>query len=378
MRQKIREYYTERGLSKTVSRGICYAVRNSFDWVTGVRTLVGRARHDDIPLPTHLRAWATGFDATNYLLYNIEQNDPDQYAPTSRLVDEHVPSEAYRTVLNDKFAFHLSTAPHLNCVPELFGTIEAGVYRPMDRTDAPDSLVHLLNERGTVVLKPTNGYGANGFYRVSKRDDGYEVNGRIVTGSDVADVVASLDGYIVTEYVEQHGYAETIYPESVNTLRLVTVVDPDTSEGHVVRAIHRFGSPESSPADNFHRGGYTAPVERDTGRIKSLVEVSDEGERIVHETHPETGSKVRGVDVPRWGEVVETAVEAASLHSSSPCVGWDIAVTPDGPAVIEANVPPGPYQLEKGLFEEELIRKLTDRERSTRIERMLTMPIHHG
>jgi len=52
---------------------------------------------------------------------------------------------------------------------------------------------------------------------------------------------------------------------------------------------------------------------------------------------PVTGRKITGFIVPFWNDVVALAEKAALLTPENKSVGWDIAVTSNGPELIEGN-----------------------------------------
>lgn len=74
-----------------------------------------------------------------------------------------------------------------------------------------------------------------------------------------------LPELVVTEYVEQAGYAAEIYPESANMLRIHTMIDPETDEACIPGAFHRFGSSEIGHVDNWSAGGLSAGFDPETG-----------------------------------------------------------------------------------------------------------------
>jgi hypothetical protein len=93
-------------------------------------------------------------------------------------------------------------------------------------------------------------------------------------------LVAALDRYVVTAFVDQAGYAATIYPDTANTLRVLTLCDADGC--FVAAAAHRFGSRRSGSIDNWHRGhgGLNAPIDRARGALGRAVTLRDDGRLI--------------------------------------------------------------------------------------------------
>jgi hypothetical protein len=50
-----------------------------------------------------------------------------------------------------------------------------------------------------------------------------------------------------------------------------------------------------------------------------------------------TGADLVGVAVPLWREARALAERASRLFLPMRTIGWDVAVTPDGPVLIEGN-----------------------------------------
>ena len=173
----------------------------------------------------------------------------------------------------------------------------------------------------------------------------------------VTELVAARDGVLVTAFVEQADYAAQIYPETTNTVRIHSLVDPETGTVELLRASHRFGSAASAPTDNWSQGGYTAPVDVESGELRPLIAL-DEPPRSRLDCHPETGERVAGRSVPHWDALRTLVREAALVHRPAPFIGWDVAVTPSGPILLEANARPSVVglQLTAGLLRNPLLR----------------------
>ncbi len=86
--------------------------------------------------------------------------------------------------------------------------------------------------------------------------------------------------------------------------------------------------------DNYHAGGVAAAVDVESGTIGRGI-----GSRGLDwlDTHPETKRVFTGLTVPGWDDVLRITRRAAASMPEFPCVGWDLAVTPSGPILIEAN-----------------------------------------
>lgn len=118
------------------------------------------------------------------------------------------------------------------------------------------------------------------------------------------------------------------------TVRIVTYRRPDGPAEFLV-GTYKMASGDA-PADNFHYGGIVAPVDPATGRLgQALRRV----ERVLVpvERHPDTGAPIAGFQLPFWAEAVALARRAHDAEPLVPAIGWDVALTPDGPVLLEAN-----------------------------------------
>lgn len=132
------------------------------------------------------------------------------------------------------------------------------------------------------------------------------------------------------ELIVQHPAVARFNPESVNTVRVITLRHRDRVE--IMCA--RFGIGNGALADNIPAGGVAASVELDSGVLGGLHHKKD---TTLLDCHPRTGVFVRGEVLPHWQAVLQLAVEAAKVVPEIRSVGWDIAILPDGVCLVEGN-----------------------------------------
>ncbi len=147
--------------------------------------------------------------------------------------------------------------------------------------------------------------------------------------------LGEINSALCEEFVVQHKDVSALYPLAVNTYRIVTVFTEDAP--HIVYAFIRIGN-GGRFVDNINAGGMAAPVNIDTGIIEHPAFDKDS---IYYETHPYTGCPIKGWQLPFWQESVETVLKAATIIPQVGYVGWDVAVTENGPLLIEGNPFPG-------------------------------------
>lgn len=108
-------------------------------------------------------------------------------------------------------------------------------------------------------------------------------------------------------------------------------------EANAVYACIRMGNSDR-PVDNINAGGMYSPIDMETGKIAGLA--CDKQFRVC-EAHPRTGTVLTGYQIPMWDEVIAMCCEAAHVVPQMGYLGWDVAITGDGPLFIEANNMPG-------------------------------------
>ena len=89
--------------------------------------------------------------------------------------------------------------------------------------------------------------------------------------------------------------------------------------------------------DNGCSGGIFAGLDVDTGIVTTQGADLMEHRFLLH---PTTGLTIPGFQVPQWEQVRRTVEEAVTLVPNAIIVGWDVAVTAQGPVLIEGNAYP--------------------------------------
>ena len=120
----------------------------------------------------------------------------------------------------------------------------------------------------------------------------------------------------------------------------VPVIDEDHKEVDYMALIRRAIVAENAHigagavVDNVDQGGMAAPIDIDTGVIRT-VGANKNGDRF--EFHPITGTRIPGTQIPYWEEVKAMCLKAMHVVPQVRFVAWDVAITPDGPVFIEGN-----------------------------------------
>lgn len=140
---------------------------------------------------------------------------------------------------------------------------------------------------------------------------------------------------VVEEQIIQHPDLNVLYPCSINSYRIVTLVRDGVA--HCVYAVSKSGNC-GKYVDNMENSGICCPIDQETGKICGCAHTSA---LINYDVQPYTGVQLMGFQLPYVKEAVEMAKQAALEIPQIRYVGWDVCVMPDGPAIIEGNVYPG-------------------------------------
>lgn len=151
---------------------------------------------------------------------------------------------------------------------------------------------------------------------------------------DFQDYGGGYHGWLIQERLEQSAIIEAINPDTLNTIRVVTVNSRDAGPRFVAAAM-RIGR-SGAIVDSWALGGLSVGVDLKTGILGQAVSKPKHGGNWTA-SHPDSGEQIEGRKVPHWESCLDIAREAALAYSGVGTVGWDIAVTPKGAVLVEGN-----------------------------------------
>ena len=158
----------------------------------------------------------------------------------------------------------------------------------------------------------------------------------------IAEELAKYPGGLVEEFISQHPKMNELCPTCVNTLRVALVssqshaVEPGGKKVDVMYAALKMGG-LNTVVDNVGQGGYVAGVDMQTGTLATGA-VNHAGE--VFEQHPVTGATIKGFEIPYFFDALAMAAEICEVTGLEGVIAWDIAITEDGPEIVELNIQP--------------------------------------
>ncbi|MBW8637492.1 hypothetical protein K1W69_09855 [Hoeflea sp. WL0058] len=208
----------------------------------------------------------------------------------------------------------------------------------------PQDFLELVMNHGSLFVKPGDQIGGAGAFLLEWREDTLFIDGRKSTSEELKHLSDGVrTGYVISEKIAQGDWSAQFFSETLNTIRITTGTSARGHKVCFIAATFKVGVSETVPTDNFKggRGGWACGVDLETGELDRLVHYDDAiGARVEADEHPESGARVTGETIPDWPFVKETVSRLAGLLPHPGIVGWDIALTPNGPMVVELNTAP--------------------------------------
>ena len=188
-----------------------------------------------------------------------------------------------------------------------------------------EDIVNFVNEKKYIIAKPSEGECGHGIEKIDL--SAFNNTGEIY--EYITDKAKKFG--VIEDVLEQHQVLSNLYPHSINCFRIVTLVHEGVP--HVLYAVLKTGN-NGNFVDNLESGGFACHFDLNKGEISGPGHTS---KLDVCEIHPATGVKFKGYKVPYVKEAMELVKAAALEVPSVKYVGWDVCITPTGPAIIEGN-----------------------------------------
>jgi hypothetical protein len=213
--------------------------------------------------------------------------------------------------------------------------------------------------------KPLDGFQSLGSMALANFDP---ETARITTSRAVVSVDALVNaidanfknGYIFQTQLRGHSDLVRAVGTGLSTARIVTIA---TEDGPRLFSAAWKIIGGANVADNYWRpGNILAALDLGSGRV--LKAVTGHGfEMKGIDLHPSTGAVLQGLALPRYQDVIESAIEGHRTLRNIGIIGWDIGVTDDGPVIVETNIMPDLMLVQaahrSGAFNDDLAALLT-------------------
>lgn len=231
-------------------------------------------------------------------------------------------------------------------VPELHAILDrpAGVTASGEPLASRGDWLRLVHERlpAEFVVKPAEGVYGWGVRVYRRCGDALEdaASGEPVDPAALYDDLQSdpsFRRFVVQQRLRGHPeLVELSGTQALQTLRLTTWIDP-RGECQVCAPLFKVVCSDrlTDNSDWGRSGNLSATVDPRQGRLGPALSFASRDE---FDTHPRTGARITGFQLPHWERACELVRRAARLFLPIRTLGWDVALTAEGPVIVEANM----------------------------------------
>ena len=292
-----------------------------------------------LPFFTKILYNLRGFTDLQYLLFDLKHNNYKDYISTwERLRLENV-NGRFAFFLGEKVMFERMFSKFVN-VPHIHCWVKCGKFINLDDNKTEISIIEEIKRERSFIAKPTRSLGGGKrIHEIAYNDGRFSIDGQTYEEKVFELECRKMEEYIITKKISSHDYSKSIYPDSSNTIRVITTMDNKTNEANVVLAFHRFGTKKSKFVDNISSGGIFALVYIKTGMLGDAKSIFDYNNyNKVYTTHPDTQALIKGVSVPKWQELIAYLTHAHRCFAYYQFFAWDVTLDDAGkPWVLEIN-----------------------------------------
>lgn len=252
------------------------------------------------------------------------------------LNDKH-PKYGFQTgggILDDKFYFYLFLKSLNFPTPSVYIYIKENtlLYINPEFANSNLSLREILKKDMNVFVKKVDGMNGANIFHLKTYDNEVYINSVKSNMSSLLDILSNGD-YIIQEKIIQHDKISEINGTSINTIRLQTI----NNNGEIIcfNPAMRIGR-NNSITDNWSTGGVILGIDQSKGVLMEYGFIKYPFARRVKE-HPDSNFIFSGFEIPFFDKAVSLSIQLHKILYRCHSIGWDIAITQNGPVFIEAN-----------------------------------------
>lgn len=217
---------------------------------------------------------------------------------------------------------------------------ELGFIKDNITANSTESVVSALKNRGVTscVIKTTeDSHGDN--VKIARKIE-YKHNDALIECSGNTKVMLSeilgKEPLIFESLIRQTDQMSGFNDTSVNTIRFMTTLYPN-GEARIIATFIKIGR-KGAWVDNAGGGGnIDAGIDTETGTLYNAICFNGWRKIEKIERHPDSGAKLEGAKIQNWENIKERVLDFQKAMPFVKAAGWDIAITDEGPVVIEIN-----------------------------------------
>ena len=276
-----------------------------------------------------------GFSWDDWHIDQLTNETCSEYLKTTEYYGMHPLNGGYSHWIDDKLTLkYLCVGTPLDqYMPKYFFQVTDNG-RVLSLPDAPSErkgfsefadIVNLLEKNGELAIKRIAGSLGEGFYKAVYQDGKYFLNGQEFSKDLLLRKLASLKGYLITEYFHPHHNLARFCANTANCMRYL-VGRNKNGEMKLIRSYIRFGTKVSGFVENYGAGGVLCFISED-GSFKNgnLLDLKKQKNQVL-QYHPDTQVALKGI-IPCWKEIQYAAHLFGQIFPQMDYLGIDFVVT---------------------------------------------------
>lgn len=242
----------------------------------------------------------------------------------------------YDVITKDKFvAESLMEANGIPCISH-HGIIVRGEY--LSTGNHRGKLEDLLNKEGELFFKNVALEAGDGVFNARKLGTGIMVDEQKLSWPELMDRMAK-GVWLVQSKLVSHASLRKINGSALNTTRIVTILSK--SGPMYLNGFQAFAT-GNARTDSWSKGAVYVGIDVENESLKEygIYHPADPTNSIAS-YHPDSQIVFKEYKVPFLKDAVQLCIQAHRLLYNNFIIGWDVAITDQGPVIVEANEKPG-------------------------------------
>jgi hypothetical protein len=142
---------------------------------------------------------------------------------------------------------------------------------------------------------------------------------------------------LVQRHLHNHPQIAALADRSLLTMRVITCLN-EFGEPEITHAMLRLLTKLEPKWKKYAKDmEYASPVDLSTCILGRCTGDNLHTSHLRYDRHPITFENMTGKQVPLWQQTKDLALAAHRTFKHRITVGWDIAITPEGPVLLEGN-----------------------------------------
>lgn len=189
-----------------------------------------------------------------------------------------------------------------------------------------------------LILKKITSESGEGVLVCDVRSDGFLINDSKLSLKELKEKLCNSI-WVVQDRFKSHSLIQRINSSALNTTRIVTILNGNQPE--YLTGFQSFAT-NYAKTDTWNLGSIYVGINPQNNKLKEIGITNPYNKKQgILKYHPDSGIEFKNYTIPFIKEAVELCKKAHKLLYMNFIIGWDVAITEEGPLILEANEKPG-------------------------------------